>query len=135
MSITKDNAPDHVFEPQEGSGRDFRHPDGVYVTVPSKPAKSPFSVGSGWYDLDQDTAITIYRSLGRTMAYWLVTQHYYERQKYGDNTARHAAGAFAGIKTFFRSSMLWLDPESRRLVGAAIREELAQLQKSPMFRS
>jgi hypothetical protein len=91
-------------------------------------------VGSGWWGLDQDTAITIFRSLGRTMAYWLVTQHYHERRSHGGNTARHAAGAFASIKCFFRSSMMWLEPRSRRLVGEAIREELAELQKSPMFR-
>jgi hypothetical protein len=59
---------------------------------------------------------------------------YYRRQRYGDATARHAEGAFFGILGQFRAYRDDLSRDALKLAGQAIRQEIAELKDSPLFR-
>jgi hypothetical protein len=63
-----------------------------------------------------------------------VTQQYYGRRKFGERTARHAEGAFHGLLNQFRAYKSDLSREALKVAGKAIRQEIADLKSSPLFR-
>jgi hypothetical protein len=131
---SKDTAPDHVFDSQEPAGRIFQDDRHHHAPRCRQPLELPPREVNCWADVDQASAAHIFRCLGRSLAYWRITQHYYRGLRYGEGTARHAEGAFFGILGQFRAYRDNLSKEALRVAGKAIRQEIADLKKSPLFR-
>jgi hypothetical protein len=128
MSLTKHNAPDHVFTPENDQHDRFSQGGNFREKCPPPSAVKTIT----WHNADEPTSVLLLSCVGRSLAYWVFKRNQY-RDSGWKEMYRWSEGAVMSLKQILSHRRFFVSRKAMLAIGKAINQEINDLSSQRQF--